>query len=86
MTQLVSHSSCSLAFIFIYITLATQEELAVAHLVSPLAYFFISSEYSKPPSFSPLSIVHFTVLCLTRPCTCTVLDDDFVQDFVNPEV
>jgi hypothetical protein len=48
---LLSHSSC--------ITLVAQEGLAVALLASPLAYFFISPQFSP---FSPPSIVHGSML------------------------
>jgi hypothetical protein len=60
---LLSHSSC--------ITLAAQEELAVPQLSSSLAYFFIYPENSPIPPFSPPSIVHCTMLRLTRPRTFT---------------
>jgi hypothetical protein len=52
--QLVSYSPCSLTFALpssSCITLAAQEELAVARLASPLAYFFISPEKFPVPPF-----------------------------------
>jgi hypothetical protein len=71
--QPVSYNPCSLASHSSCITLATQEELVIAQLASPLAYLFISLKISPSLPFSPLSIVHCTMLCPTHPCisTCT---------------
>ncbi len=71
--QPVSYSSCSLALEISVsrsycITLAAQEELAVAQLASPLLLYVSLSVH-----FSPPSIVHCTLLCLTCPLTCTCM-------------
>jgi hypothetical protein len=49
-----------------------KKSLNSPRLALPPAYFFISPEKNSPSlPFSPPSIVHCTILCLTRPRTCT---------------
>ncbi|KAF8495490.1 hypothetical protein F5888DRAFT_1711332, partial [Russula emetica] len=78
----VSYSPCSLAFTFIlyhssharraWFCSTRLASCLLLHLSPQAAYFFISPEKNSPSlPFSPPSIVHCTILCLTRPRTCT---------------
>ncbi|KAI0260479.1 hypothetical protein BGY98DRAFT_1055156, partial [Russula aff. rugulosa BPL654] len=68
----VSYSACSLAFTFILYR-SSQRTIFLLLLKltseSPLTSSFLLNSPSLP--LSPPSIVHCTVLCLTRPRTCT---------------
>jgi hypothetical protein len=55
------------------VSLAAQEELAVAQLASPLAYYFISPDFFPSLPFAPSSTVHCTMFCLTHPRTYTCM-------------